>query len=99
MPVQAVMGGVQKYSKIPVPILAIYAVPHDLGPLVNNDAAAREAMEAREEASVGAQVKAFEDGLPTARVVRLPRANHYVFLSNEADVLREVHAFLAALSQ
>ena len=29
----------------------------------------------------------------------LPRANHYVFLSNEADVLREVHAFLAALSQ
>jgi non-heme chloroperoxidase len=99
MPVQAVMGGVQKYSKIPVPILAIYAVPHDLGPLVNNDAAAREAMEVREEASVGAQAKAFEDGLPTAKVVRLPRANHYVFLSNEADVLREVNAFLAALSQ
>jgi pimeloyl-ACP methyl ester carboxylesterase len=41
------------------------------------------------------QAKAIEDGLPGARVVRLPGANHYVFLSNEADVLREMRAFLA----
>jgi non-heme chloroperoxidase len=27
----------------------------------------------------------------------LPHANHYVFLSNEADVLREMNAFLATL--
>ncbi len=41
------------------------------------------------------QAKAIEGGLPDARVVKLPAANHYVFLSNEADVLREVRAFLA----
>jgi len=41
------------------------------------------------------QAKAVEDGLPGARVVMLPGANHYVFLSNEADVLREMRAFLA----
>jgi non-heme chloroperoxidase len=41
------------------------------------------------------QAKAVEDGLPDARVVRLPGANHYVFLSNEADVLREMRSFLA----
>jgi non-heme chloroperoxidase len=41
------------------------------------------------------QAKALEEGLPGARVVRLPGANHYVFLSNEADVLREMRAFLA----
>jgi pimeloyl-ACP methyl ester carboxylesterase len=41
------------------------------------------------------QAKAVEDGLPGARVVRLPDANHYVFLSNEADVLREMRAFLS----
>jgi non-heme chloroperoxidase len=35
--------------------------------------------------------------LPSARVVRLPGANHYVFLSNEADVLREMRAFLSRL--
>ena len=45
------------------------------------------------------QIAAFEKGVPSARVVRLPRANHYVYLSNEADVLREVNAFLTALSQ
>ena len=41
--------------------------------------------------------KAFESGLPSARVVRLPHANHYVFQSNEADVLREMNAFIGAL--
>jgi hypothetical protein len=29
--------------------------------------------------------------------VRLPRANHYVFLSNETDVLREMNAFISDL--
>ena len=32
-----------------------------------------------------------------ARIVRLPDANHYVFLSNEADVLREMNAFIDQL--
>jgi non-heme chloroperoxidase len=43
------------------------------------------------------QAKAIEEGLPSARVVRLPGANHYVFLSNEADVLREMRTFLSRL--
>jgi non-heme chloroperoxidase len=33
--------------------------------------------------------------VPGARVVRLAHANHYVFISNEADVLREMRAFLS----
>jgi non-heme chloroperoxidase len=43
------------------------------------------------------QAKAIQEGLPSARVVQLPGANHYVFLSNEADVLREIRAFAATL--
>jgi hypothetical protein len=43
------------------------------------------------------QAKAFEDGVPTARVVRLRDADHYVYLSNEADVLREMKSFLSTL--
>jgi hypothetical protein len=93
----AIVAGEQKYTKIPAPILAIYAVPHDRGAIVNNDPAARAALEARDEATTGAQAKAFETGLPSARVVRLPHASHYVFVSNEADVLREMNAFLGAL--
>jgi pimeloyl-ACP methyl ester carboxylesterase len=45
----------------------------------------------------GAQAKAFEAGLPLARVVRLPHADHYVFRSNETDVLREMKAFINSL--
>ena len=44
-----------------------------------------------------AEAKALEAGVPSAHVVLLPHANHYVFLSDEADVLREMHAFLASL--
>jgi non-heme chloroperoxidase len=43
------------------------------------------------------QIAAFEKGVPSARVVRLPRANHYVYLSNEADVLRVTKDFISSL--
>ena len=35
-------------------------------------------------------------GVPTARIVELAGSNLYMFLSNEADVLREVRAFAGA---
>jgi len=91
------MAGTQKYSSIPVPVLAIYAAPHDLGPFVGADPAVRATYEAHDEATTLAQAKAFEAGVPSAKVVRLSHASHYVFLSNEADVLREMSAFLASL--
>ena len=93
---QAIMAGAQKYTNIPVPSLAIYALPHDLGPAIS-DPAVRAKMEARDEAATGAQAKAFENGVRSARVVRLPHASHYVFRSNEADVLREMSTFIGKL--
>jgi hypothetical protein len=35
--------------------------------------------------------------VPTAHVITLQGANHYVFLSNEAEVLKDIHAFVAGL--
>jgi non-heme chloroperoxidase len=92
--IEAIMTGVQKYTKVPVPILAIFAVPAD--PSAAADEARRAEAVARS-GKMAAQVKAFESGLPSARVVRIPNANHYVFLSNEADVLREMNTFIAGL--
>ena len=43
------------------------------------------------------QQKAVQDGVARAHVVTVRNANRYVFLSNEADVLREMRAFLAGL--
>jgi hypothetical protein len=37
------------------------------------------------------------NGGPIERVKRIPNANHYVFRSNEADVIREVNAFISTL--
>jgi hypothetical protein len=92
------MTGVQKYTDIRIPALAIYAIPHDPGPAAfRGDDAKRAAFEAWDSDFNGRQAKAFETGVPSARVVRLSHANHYVFLSNEADVLREMHAFLDSL--
>jgi len=42
---------------------------------------------------------AFAAGIPSAKVIRLPNANHYVFRSNEAEVLRAMNDFLYKLPQ
>ena len=93
---QAILAGEQKYTDISVPALAIYALPH-AGVPTADDPAARAAAEARDLLTTGAQAKAFENGVHSARVVRLANANHYVFLSNEADVLHEMNTFLSTL--
>jgi hypothetical protein len=48
-------------------------------------------------ALVERQIRAFKKGVPAARVVSLPDAHHYVFLSNGPDVLREMNAFLRSV--
>jgi pimeloyl-ACP methyl ester carboxylesterase len=96
--VQAILSGQEKFTDIRVPIVAIFAVPHgDLAARFKDDPAGLAAVEARDVAYVGAQAKALESGVPSARIVRLPNADHYVFQSNEGDVLREINAFLASL--
>lgn len=91
----AISAGERKYTAIPVPVLAIYALPHgDIGAF-NPHRVEAEAADINK--MTGPQAKAFEMGVPTARVVRLPRASHYVFHSNESDVLREMKAFIGSL--
>jgi len=92
----AIRSGQQKYTDIRVPILAIFAFPRDLGPFVNSHPAALESFQPSEKVSA-AEVNAFEAGVHSARVVRIPHASHSVFITNEVDVLREVHAFIAGL--
>jgi pimeloyl-ACP methyl ester carboxylesterase len=46
-----------------------------------------------------AQISAFAHAQPTARIVDIRYADHFVFLSNQAEVLRALESFLAALPQ
>jgi len=96
-----IMMGMKRYTDVPVPALVIFSIPHVQETWINKstDLAVREAAKAyftTLDALTEKQAKAFENGVPSARVVRLP-AHHYVYLSNEADVLREMRAFLAIL--
>jgi non-heme chloroperoxidase len=96
--VLAIREGVQRYNTIKgVPILAIFADPHDLGNAMKDKPEVRAAMETIDQRNVEGQAKAFETQVPNAKVVRIPHANHYVFRSNEADVLSEMNAFIATL--
>jgi pimeloyl-ACP methyl ester carboxylesterase len=96
------LEGMKKYADIPVPALVIFAIPHAQAKWVDEstDAKVRQAAKAFSAAELALttrQAKALEDGVPTAQVVRLRGADHYVYLSNEADVLREMKSFLSTL--
>lgn len=93
----AITVGEQKYTRVPVPILAIFADPHDLGQRFKNDPTARAAAIASDRASTTAQAKAFQAAIPSAHVILLSNASHFIFKSNEAEVFRDMNAFLATL--
>jgi pimeloyl-ACP methyl ester carboxylesterase len=99
---EAVFAGMKKYTNIRAPVLAIYAVPPHPGTWLEDTKdpalrAAAEVFNTQALASILKQATAFEEGVPNARVIRLQRANHVIFLSNEVDVLREMRAFLKTL--
>lgn len=85
-----------KYKDIRGPILAIFASPHTPPAQAANNPQMLEQFKAAE-ATVGKQIAAFENGLPNAKVVRIANADHFVFVSNEAEVLKEMNAFIAGL--
>jgi pimeloyl-ACP methyl ester carboxylesterase len=96
------MTGTKKYNAIPVPALVIFANPHSQGIWVdgNKDPSVQTAAKTYStalEALTEKQEKSVKNGVPSARVIALPGANHYVFLSNEAEVLKDINAFLATL--
>jgi pimeloyl-ACP methyl ester carboxylesterase len=93
----AINAGEQKYTGIHAPVLAFFAVPHDLSQVFPNDPVARKAAADYDLRTTGAQADAFAKCAPGARIVRLPNANHWIFDSDEAEVLREMNAFLANL--
>ena len=87
----AIFNGERKYTKINVPILALFESPP-----FRPDGTPSEVRAAANE-QFASQANRFEAGLPSARVVRLANARHALWLTNEADVLREMNAFMAEL--
>ena len=93
------------YARVRVPILAIYQAPRPFedvaaGFTIRNDQE-RAALRQEYDATRALYTRWQQDlraGVPTARIVELTGANLFMFLSNEADVLREIRAFAATLT-
>jgi non-heme chloroperoxidase len=97
-PIGLALGrGHQKYTHIDVPVLAIFADPHSFGNLYKNDPAKLAALIADDKANVSAQADAFQSGIPSAQVIRIPNADHFIFRSNEGEVTQDMNAFIAKL--
>ena len=94
-PIEAALNfGAEQYTSIPVPVLAIFACPHDWSRFFRNDPERRAARLATDTAACSARAESFARGVPNARVVRIPNADHYVYRSNEAQVIDEMMKFL-----
>ncbi|HEX4052264.1 MAG TPA: alpha/beta hydrolase [Steroidobacteraceae bacterium] len=95
-PNDALLLGMHEYRHFPsVPALAIFALPHHIPGLSGR---ALIDFNASEQRAVD-RMERIKPLLPTVRIVDLPNADHMVWESNEADVLREMNAFLAKLPQ
>jgi len=81
----AIQMGTKAFTDIKPSLLAIFAAPKEGAEPANDNERGREGC-----------TQAFQL-IQTARVVRLPGATHFVFTSNEADVLREIRAFAGGL--
>ena len=104
----AMFAGIQKpkYSNIHAPVLAILAVPVPLDqqfkkyqPRTADERAAMEQKYAVGEAFTKRTAQDLKAGNPNARIVTIPGASTYVFLSNENDTVHQMHSFVAGLNQ
>jgi non-heme chloroperoxidase len=90
---KAIGEGTKKrdYSGIRVPVLSMFTTFRPTGdPAV-------EAFQAATMVYIKRYEKSLLTALPGARIVELPGANHYIFISNETEVLREMKTFVTRL--
>jgi len=86
-----IFDNTRKYGPVNLPVLAIVAEPRQCGrncdkPFMLKILAADTVRFAN-----------FEKRSPNARLIRIANASHYIYRSNEADVIREMNAFMDAL--
>jgi len=89
---RAIDDGRQRYSGIRVPVLAFFAVANPPTG-VGSDSAVTERW-LRQNTEVPGR---FARRLPRARIVVLPNANHFVFRSNQSEVIAGMRSFIDRL--
>jgi non-heme chloroperoxidase len=91
------------YARIGVPVLAIYRTAtmeqalKEFPPRNDSELDALKQALATGGAMLSKWQRDLLAGVPTARIVELPDANLFMFLTNEADIIREVRTFATLL--
>jgi len=96
-----IMASTKKFDKLDVPSLVIFAIPHirETWMLESTDPAVRTAGDeyfVKLDALATKQAQVVRSSVPGTRVV-IQKGMHYIFLTNEGDVLREIRAFVDRL--
>jgi non-heme chloroperoxidase len=103
---EAMFKGLEKpdFSRVKAPVLAFCAAPVSLSdqirkykPQIDEERTAIEQQYRFDMAVRDRHIHDLKAGVPSARVVELANANFYIFLSNEADLMRELPAFVKVL--
>ena len=96
-----IMASTKKFDKLDVPSLVIFAIPHirETWMLESTDPAVRTAGDeyfVKLDALATKQAQVVRSSVPGTRVV-IQKGMHYIFLTNEGDVLGEIRAFVGRL--
>jgi pimeloyl-ACP methyl ester carboxylesterase len=93
---EALMTRQEKFTAIKdVPVLAIFAT--QTPPPPNSQPFETRMMEGAQ-TDIARLIDAFARGVPQARIVRIPGASHFVWRSHEAQVVKEMQAFMGNLN-
>ncbi len=88
------------YSNIRVPVLVMMEFPRfpeQSQPKNDDERALIEQFVARGRVIVGKWTDKVKRAVPDARFVDVPGGGHYLFVTKQAEVLREIHAFIVNL--
>jgi non-heme chloroperoxidase len=95
-PNQSVMLEEERFHSIETPLLAIFSYPSAPPPSVTSDPAKFAAFRAAETTREEAQISMFREQ-PHAKVIVIPNATHYIFLSREEEVISSITEFVNRL--
>lgn len=95
-PNQSVMLEEERFHSIETPLLAIFSYPSAPSPSQTSDPAKLAACRTAETSREEAQFAIFREQ-PHAKVIVIPNATHYIFLSREQEVISQITDFVSSL--
>jgi pimeloyl-ACP methyl ester carboxylesterase len=93
----AILEHEERFQAPDVPILSIVPVPRESDLPIGTDPAKLRAAETLHTQSQEAEIATLQHQRPSAKIVRIPHGHHFIFLSNQSEVVSAIDAFGSGL--